>query len=181
MKNHYAALLLMLVILSTLFTACDKLGPAPSYTGSSGSSAPSSMKFSYNNTAVSLNSCTALSLSVNNASHVNISGVNVTGGKDGNLNMIIDIITSIDSLRAGQTFQAATDFGQTGVEDLLFTVDTTTYVSQPAAAQGTVVITSVSSTYIKGTFTGTLYGGLDFSATQLIYTVTNGSFIAKRG
>ncbi len=180
MKNNYAALLLMLVTISTLFTACGKLGPAPSYTGASNSSAPSSMKFSYNDTAVTLNSCTALSLSANNVSHVNISGINVSGGKNGNQNMIIDIITSIDSLKAGQTFKAATDFGQTGVEDLLYTVDTTNYVSQPAAAQGTVVITSVSSTYIKGTFTGTLYGELDFSATQLIYTITNGSFVAKR-
>ena len=181
MKRHSFISAFLLVTLAIVLLSClKKLGPAPSGVGLYGSTAPSSMKFTYNDSTVNLNTCIALSLSANNQSHINITGVNVTGGKEGNINMIIDIVAAVDSIKAGQIFNAASSFGQPGVEDLIFSIDTTAYVSQPAKPQGTVVITSVTSAYIKGTFTGTLYDGLDFDANKVLYTITNGSFIAKR-
>ena len=84
MKKHSIIFVLSLVGLSILISSCVKdLGPAPSGVGLYGPTGASTMKFTYNDSTVNLNSCTALSLSANNVSHVNISGVNVTGGKRG--------------------------------------------------------------------------------------------------
>ena len=55
------------------------------------------------------------------------------------------------------------------------------YYTIPAVPQGSVTFTVVTSTIIKGTFTtAKLYDFFDNDGTDLKYTVTNGSFVAKR-
>ena len=175
--KHFFNTLLILLIAPILFYSCKKSStPAPVASVSA-----SSMSLIYNNTKLSFNNCFEGTASVNNAPEIIIIGNNITGSKVSDNSFEVDITADAATLKPGAVFQAASSFGQLNVMALFFFPDTTnTYTTQPASPAGTVTITDVSSTYIKGTFSGKLFASDDFSATKLLYTVTNGTFVAKR-
>ena len=145
------------------------------------------MSLTYNNTKLAFNSCVQAfnscvhTLTVNNVPETVILANNITGSKVSDNSFEIDITADVTTLKPGAIFQAASSFSQVNAMTLFFSPDTTnTYATQPANHTGTVTITDVSFTYIKGTFSGKLFASDDFSASQLLYTITNGTFVAKR-
>ena len=175
--KHFFNTLLILIIAAMLFYSCKKSStPAPVVAASS-----SSMVLTYNSTKLAFNNCFEATASVNNAPEIIIIGNNITGSKVSDNSFEVDITADATTLKPGAVFQAASSFGQLNVMTLFFFSDTTnTYTTQPKSPAGIVTITDVSSTYIKGTFSGKLFASDDFSATNLLYTVTNGTFVAKR-
>jgi len=161
----------------TVFTACNKT----TVTTSTSTTASSSMKLAYNNTSLAFNTCIAIQSSVNGSNQLIISGYDVTKGQISDNSFEVDLFADIDSIKVGQVFPASTIFEQPHSMSLFFFPDTTNaYVTQVAQPIGSVTITAVTSSQIKGTFSGGLFNSDDFDATALIYTITNGSFTAKR-
>jgi len=161
----------------TAFTACNKT----TVTTSTSITGPSSMKLAYNNTNLAFNTCIALQSNVNASEQLIISGYNVTKSQVSDNSFEIDLYADIDSIKVGQVFPASTIFEQPHSMSLFFFPDTTNaFVTQVAQPIGSVAITAVTSSEIRGTFSGGLFNSDDFEAGTLIYTITNGSFTAKR-
>jgi len=161
----------------TAFTACNKT----TVTTSTSITGPSSMKLAYNNTNLAFNTCIALQSNVNGSEQLIISGYNVTKSQVSDNSFEIDLYADIDSIKVGQVFPASTIFEQPHSMSLFFFPDTTNaFVTQVAQPIGSVAITAVTSSEIRGTFSGGLFNSDDFEAGTLIYTITNGSFTAKR-
>jgi hypothetical protein len=161
----------------TAFTACNKT----TVTTSTSITGPSSMKLAYNNTNLAFNTCIALQSNVNGSEQLIISGYNVTKSQVSDNSFEIDLYADIDSIKVGQVFPASTIFEQPHSMSLFFFPDTTNaFVTQVAQPIGSVAITAVTSSEIRGTFSGGLFNSDDFEASTLIYTITNGSFTAKR-
>jgi hypothetical protein len=138
------------------------------------------MKFSANSTDVSFNTCLALTASVNSVNQTLITGTNLTNGKPGSSDFEVEILHDVSTLKAGQTYPLATVGGQADASALFyFTNETDSFNTLPLNPSGTVTITDVTSTTVKGTFSGKLYAFGDEQATNVIYTITNGSFTAK--
>jgi hypothetical protein len=165
------------VLMILLLDACNKDSVTTTSTGGA-----YSMKFSYNDTTANFNTCVVSTVTQGNVpSEILISGYTTTNNKFTGKSFELDIVADIDSLKAGQVFPAATTIQQLHTSTLYFFTDSTsTYTTQIANPIGSVTITSVSSTEIKGTFTGGLYGWNDSYAVLLDYTITGGTFIARR-
>jgi hypothetical protein len=169
----------LIVYLSAIFVfnACNKT----TVTTSISSNSSPSMKLAYNNTNLTFNICIAAQSDVNGSEQLIISGYNETKSQISDNSFEIDLYADIDSIKVGQVFPASTIFEQPHSMTLFFFPDSTNaYVTQVTQPIGSVTITAVTSTEIKGTFSGGLFNSDDLSASALIYTVTNGSFIAKR-
>ena len=162
----------------TVFTACNKTTVT---TSTSTTASSSSMKLAYNNTSLAFNTCIAIQSSVNGSNQLIISGYDVTRGQISDNSFEVDLFADIDSINVGQVFPASTIFEQPHSMSLFFFPDTTNaFVTQVAQPIGSVAITAVTSSEIRGTFSGGLFNSDDFEASTLIYTITNGSFTAKR-
>ncbi|SHN34748.1 hypothetical protein [Mucilaginibacter sp. OK098] len=173
MKNT-TKLLLGALLVAIIFNSCKK--------SDSNSPTGTSMKFTSNGAAVSFNSCVAISATVGNTSEVLITGINITNAKPGASSFEVELTHDINTLKAGQTYPVASSFSQLDASTLYyFTNASDVFNTQTGNAQGTVSITEVTSTSIKGTFSGKLFAENDFTGTTVLYTITNGSFTAKRG
>jgi hypothetical protein len=141
-----------------------------------------SMKLAYNDTTANFNSCVVSTVVQGNTpTQILISGFNSTNNKISGQSFELDITADIDSLKAGQAFPAATVTQEDHTVTMYFFPDSTrTYTTQIANPIGSVTITSVNSSEIKGTFNGGLYGWNDAYAVELDYTIAGGTFTAKR-
>jgi hypothetical protein len=175
MKNFTKLIIYLSAIL--VFNACNKT----TVTTSTSATSSSSMKLAYNNTNLAFNTCIAAQSDVNGSEQLIISGYNVTKSQVSDNSFEIDLYADIDSIKVGQVFPTSTIFEQPHSMTLFFFPDTTNaYVTQVARPIGSVTITAVTSSEIRGTFSGGLFSSDDFEASALIYTITNGSFTAKR-
>ncbi|MDB5024258.1 MAG: hypothetical protein JWP78_2013 [Mucilaginibacter sp.] len=169
---------LFIAVLATAlaFSSCKKsTTPAPA-------GATSSMKLTSNGTAISFNECVQGTVTANGVVQTVIIADNITNGKVGDAGFEVDIMHDPATLKAGQTYAAASSFGQAdGATFFYYPNATDNFATQPANPQGLVTITGVTSTTITGTFSGKLFASDDFAGTTVIYTVTNGSFTAKLG
>jgi hypothetical protein len=173
MKKTFEFFIAVLFI-TVVFNSCKK--------SSDNSPSSPSMKFTSNGTVVSFNSCVEVVATVGSQSQILITGIDVTNGKAGTTSFEVQLIHDDATLKAGQVFQAATTFGQENSSALLyFTNDTDLFATQPGKPQGSVTLTEVTSTTIKGTFSGELFAEDDFTGDHVLYTITNGSFTALRG
>jgi hypothetical protein len=137
------------------------------------------MKLTANGTDLSFNDCEELEVDLN-SKHTTITGYINTSTGLSNVNFGVDIIHDPATLKAGQTYQAPSSFGQAdGATFFYWPVGTDEFTSQPGNPQGSVTITAVTSTTISGTFSAKLFAQADFSGTTVLYTITNGSFTAK--
>jgi hypothetical protein len=176
MKN-FTKISIFSLLVAVLFSACNKTTVTTRSTGNTGNY---SMAFAYNNTSVSFNTCFATQSTVNNSSQFLILGYNTTGNKVSNNSFEVDLYANIDSIKVGQVFPASTTFLQHGTMALYFSPDTVnTYVTQTAKPVGSVTITAITATEIKGTFSGDLFGEFDSNGSNLLYTISSGSFTAK--
>jgi hypothetical protein len=170
---------LFIAVLATAlaFSSCKKsTTPAPAGTTSS------SMKLTSNGTAISFNECEQGTVTANGVVQTVIIADNITNGKLGDASFEVDIEHDPATLKAGQTYQVASSFGQADGATLFYYPNTTdNFATQPANPQGSVTITGVTSTTITGTFSGKLFASDDLTGTTVIYTITNGSFTAQRG
>jgi hypothetical protein len=140
-----------------------------------------SMAFAENNIKVSFNSCFITQSYVNNGAQLLVLAYNTTNNKISDNSFEVDLIANIDSIKVGQVFPAASTFLQPKSMGLYFSPDTVnTYTTQPSKPVGSVTITEITATEVKGTFSGNLFDELDFDGNNLLYTITNGTFTAKR-
>jgi len=137
----------------------------------------SSMTFTANGTAVKFNTCLEADISLNNVNEVVIAGTNITNGKAAASSFTITIMQDPATLKAGQTF-AVSSSGTTSLA--YYVTDSETDQTQVVNPQGTVTITDVSSTVIKGTFSAKLFDAGDFEGQTVTYTITSGTFTAQR-
>ena len=170
-------LCIALAAIALTFSSCKKSSnnPKPNNT------VTSSMKFTANGTVVSFNNCGETSLSVNGVTQTLFLGVNITNGTPGNASFELNIQHDPTTFKAGQTYQVGSLPDQ--ADDLIFFYSTNgsdNFTTQPANPQGTVTITEVTSTTISGTFSGKLFAYDDYAGATVVYTITNGSFTAKR-
>ena len=167
-------LLVAILFIAVILNSCKK--------SDSNSPTGTSMKFTSNGAAVSFNSCVAVSATVGTTSEVLLTGINITNAKPGVSSFEVELTHDVNTLKAGQTYPAAGSFSQLDASTLFyFTTESDVFTTQPGNAQGTVSITEVTSSSIKGTFSGKLFAEDDFTGTTVLYTITNGSFTAKRG
>jgi len=161
-----------------LLNACNKDVVTKIASGSDASF----MKLAYNDTTLNFNTCSVSTvIQGNTQTQVLISGYTLTKSIFGSQSFELDIMADIDSLKAGQVFPAATSIDQSHSMTLYFFPDSVrTYTTQIANPIGSVTITSVTTTEVKGTFNGGLYGWNDAYAIELNYNITNGTFTAKR-
>ncbi|WP_461453281.1 hypothetical protein [Mucilaginibacter sp.] len=176
MRNLVPVFIIGIVML-LLLNACNKESVTTTSTGGS-----YSMKFIYNDTTASFNTCTVSTVIEGNVpSEVLISGFTTTNNKITGKSFELDLVADIDSLKAGQVFPAATTINQLHSSTLYFFPDSLrTYTTQVAKPIGSVTITSVTSSEIKGTFNGGLYGWQDEYAEILDYNISGGTFVARR-
>jgi len=154
------------------FTSCKK--------NSDNSPAGSTMTFTANGKAVTFNTCVAVTASLNDVEQVMITGTNLTNGSPGVVSFEVEITHALATLKAGQTYPVGTSFAQQNASVFYyFTSSDNVAVSQPGKPVGTVTLTEVTSTSIKGTFSGKLFAQDDFDGTTLLYTIAGGSFTAK--
>jgi len=165
------------VLMVLLLGACNK--DSVTTTSSGGSY---SMKLTYNDTIANFNTCVVSTvIQGNTPSEILISGYNTTNNKISGKSFELDLVGDVDSLKAGQVFPAATTSNQLHSSTLYFFPDSVkTYTTQLANPIGVVTITSVTAYEIKGTFTGGLYGWQDAYAVILDYTISSGTFVARR-
>jgi hypothetical protein len=174
--KKYLNLTIAALVAVLLLGSCKKSkGPDPTDTTAS------SMKLSANGTAISYNYCLATTVTVNDLVETDILGNNLTNGKPGDDSFQLTIMHDIATIKAGQTYQAGAVFAKADDAYLTYSSNQTgTFDSQVNSPQGSITITAVTSTTISGTFSGKLYNAGDFDATQLMYTITNGTFTAKK-
>jgi len=167
MKKNFTKLIVLCLIAGFSFSACKKSSD------NKPASDTYSMKLTLNGKAVTYTTCAAADITVNSLVQFNIIGTN-----KGNESLEIDVLADLKKVKAGQVFNAATAFVQPNSMALFYTdAANNDYGSQNADPTGSITITSVTSTTIKGTFSGNLY---DFpNATTLKYTVTGGTFVAQ--
>lgn len=169
MKKNFTKLVILCLIAGTSFSACKK----SSNNNPSGDTY--SMKLTLNGKAVTYTTCAAADISVNSLVQFNIIGTNKS-----NESLAIDVLADLTKVKAGQTFNAATAYAQPNSMSLFYTdAANNDYGSQIADPTGSITITSVTSTTIKGTFTGKLYNFDDTGASNLKYTITGGTFVAE--
>ena len=166
-----------ILAVAVVFSSCKKSSTPKPDNGTT----TTSMKFTVNGTVVSLNDCEETDASVNDAPQTLFIGVNVTNGKPGDVSFEVDVMAAPSALKAGQTYPASSSFSQPNSSALFYYPNANdSYNTQPSNAQGTVSITEVTSTTISGTFSGKLFASDDFNGEHIIYTITSGSFTAKR-
>ncbi len=139
------------------------------------------MKFSLNGNVINYNNCTATVGPLATTAEILITGQNLTGATPSADNFEIAILHDINSLKAGDVFQAsATQYAPESMSFLYFPGSGVFYfITQNKNPIGTVTITNVSSTYISGTFSGTIFSSSDPNGVGTKYVVTNGAFTAK--
>jgi hypothetical protein len=138
------------------------------------------MKLTLNGNDLNFNDCEEIEADVNDTKQATITGYMVTNGKPSAVSFEVDIVHDPATLKAGQTYPTASAFGAAdGALFFYWPNSTDHFTSQPAYPEGSVTITNVTSTSISGTFSGKLFDPSDFTATTVLYTVTNGSFTAK--
>jgi len=165
----------------TILSACKKDKVTTNTTHPTNGNGAYSMAFAENNTRVSFNTCFVTQSYVNNGAQLLISGYNVTNNKISDNSFEVDLIANIDSIKVGQVFLAASTFLQPNSMGLFFSPDTVNnYSTQPSKPVGSVTITEITATEVKGTFTGDLFSELDFNGDNLLYTISEGTFTAKR-
>ncbi|MES1223212.1 MAG: hypothetical protein ABUT20_47400 [Bacteroidota bacterium] len=174
-KYHF--LMLYTVLFSLLlitFAGCKK-------SAETAVAGDSYMRYKLNGTKKDYNFCSATFLSaVNGIYSTGIAGAN---SNDPSNDFSITLFSKTP-LSQGATFTAAlvpaTYFTQ---GQLAYVQSSKGYTSAGTvinpAAKVSVIITELSSTYVKGTFSGTLYSDAD-NYTTVVYTVTEGEFNAKR-
>jgi hypothetical protein len=174
-KNHflmlYAALLLFFVC---SFGGCKKSTPSAGL-------GDSYMRYKLNGTKKDYNGCSAVFLSAVNG----IYGVGIAGASSNDPSNDFSItLFAKTALSQGQTFTAGLVTGTYYTQGGLAYVEGSKSYSSAGtiinpAAKVSVIITELSSTYVKGTFSGTLYSDAS-NYTTVAYTVTEGEFNAKR-
>ena len=169
------------VLMIVLLGACNKDTVTKVSSSGTGSNTYF-MKLAYNDTTLNFTDCSVSTVTQGSApTQILISGYSFAKNVFGSQSFELDLMADIDSLKAGQVFPAATTIAQTHSMTLYFFPDSVrTYTTQIANPIGSVTITGVSSTEIKGTFNGGLYGWNDAYAIELNYTITGGTFTAKR-
>ncbi len=169
-----AKLFIATLFIAVVFRSCKK--------GDSNNSSAFFMKFNANGTNVSFNNCVEVTATVGTTPVILITGNNLNKDKVSDNSFEVEISHDPLTIAAGQTYPAATIFGQTESSTLIyFLSDSDFNTTQPGSAQGTVTITEVNASLIKGTFSGKLFAHDDFNGEHVTYTVTNGSFSAQRG
>ncbi|MEO6978874.1 MAG: hypothetical protein ABI113_10870 [Mucilaginibacter sp.] len=164
---------LFIVVLFTAIalTSCKK--------NSDNSPAGTTMTFTANGTATTYNTCVAVSASVNDVNQTLITGTNLTNGKPSAASMEVDITHDLATMKAGQTYSVTTA-PKDGLILFYFKNDNDVFTTQPANPVGKVTITEVTSSTIKGTFSGKLFSEDDFTGEHVLYSIAGGSFTAKR-
>jgi hypothetical protein len=160
---------------SITFSSCKKSStPAPAP-----ADVATSMKLTSNGTALNYNQCQQFIVSAG-ITQSDFIAKNFINGKLSDDEFEVDIIHDPATLKAGQTYPVISSYAQPdGAVITYYLNDTDTFTTQPGSSQGSVTITSVTSTSISGTFSGTLYTSNDLSGLHQLYTITNGSFTAK--
>lgn len=169
MKKNFTKLVILCLIAGTSFSACKK----SSNNNPSGDTY--SMKLTLNGKAVTYTTCLVADITANG-----IAQFNITGSNKGNEGLAIDVIANLKTVKAGQVFNAATAYVQPNSMTIFYTdAANNDYGTQLTDPTGSITITSVTSTTVKGTFTGKLYDFDDTNATNLKYTITGGTFVAE--
>ncbi|WP_295794440.1 hypothetical protein [Mucilaginibacter sp.] len=169
--KQLSRLFIAVLFTAIALTSCKK--------SSDNSPAGTTMTFKANGTAVTYNACVAVSASVNDVNQTLITGTNLTNGKPGAASMEVNITHDLATLKAGQSYSVTTA-PKDGLILFYFINDSDVFTTQPAHPIGTVTITEVTSSTIKGTFSGQLFSEDDFTGDHVLYTIAGGSFTAKR-
>ena len=177
MNKNITKLIILCLITAFSSSACKKNSDNKP-TDNSSSDNTEFMKVTINGKAVNYDNCIISDESVGGVTQFGMLGA---GEKDNN-NLGITVYADIKNLKAGDTFNAASSIYQPNGMVINYNLDENdSYYTIPAVPQGSVTFTVVTSTIIKGTFTtAKLYDFFDNDGTDLKYTVTNGSFVAKR-
>ncbi len=174
MKN-LSKLLFAALLVAIAFGSCKK-----SSSNKTSSSTPV-MKFTSNGSVVSFNTCIAVAALVGNSQQTLITANNVTNGNVGTSTFQVQIDHDIASLKAGQTYAAATTFGQQDGSALLyFPNNSDFFATQPGNPQGSVTVTDITSGDVTGPFSGKLFTQDDYAGADVKYTITDGTFVASR-
>ncbi len=174
MNRNFTKLIVLCLIAGFSFSACKK---DSNNKNTDNSNSTYSMNFTLNGTAVSYSTCAVGDIQVNSDHYTEFVGVNT---KSPNNSLQIEVVANIADLKAGQTFQVTSDYLAANTAIFFYSPNATdSFGTQTAAPSGSVTITSVSSTTVKGTFSAKLYSSDDFDATTLKYTVASGTFVAE--
>ena len=169
MNKNITKLIILCLIAGFSFSACKKSSD------NKPASDTYSMKLTLNGKAVTYTTCAAADITANGIAQFNIIGTN-----KGNEGLAIGVIADLSKVKAGQVFKAATEYVQPNSMTMFYTdAANNAYGTQLTDPTGSITITSVSSTTIKGTFSGKLYGTDNNGNTTLKYTITGGSFVAQ--
>ncbi|WP_426669880.1 hypothetical protein ACPPVU_01300 [Mucilaginibacter sp. McL0603] len=170
--------LMVATFASVTFSSCKKDStPAPTPTPAE---VATSMKLTSNGTALSFNQCQQFTVSANGLVQTEFIAKNFTNGKLSDDEFEVDIIHDPATLKAGQTYPAASSYAQKETADITYYPnDTDIFTTQIGNPQATVTITEVTATTISGTFSGKLFAWDDTAGNTVVYTITNGSFTAK--
>jgi hypothetical protein len=170
MTKNFTKLIVLCLIAGFSFSACKKSSDNKPTTSDT-----YSMKLTLNGKAVTYTTCAAADITANGIAQFNIIGTN-----KGNEGLAIGVIADLSKVKAGQVFKAATAYVQPNSMTMFYTdAANNDYSTQLTDPTGSITITSVSSTTIKGTFSGKLYDFDDTAATDLKYTITDGTFVAQ--
>jgi hypothetical protein len=175
--NHHYKVFYFLLFISILFIACKKSTPAaPAYF----------MQLSANGKNVNYTACTENEVIINGQPDTQITGFYSSTGNVGNKQFRIDLVADENNLKTGQVYtsQSAKSFNFTNQVTFAYLPDSlvdnyfgyTTAIYNPT---GTVTLTEVTPTYIKGTFSAKLFSTDDFFGQNLLYTATNGTFYSS--
>ncbi len=172
-KIYKTALFCFLIAAS--FTACKKNDKNSDSKGN----ASAILSFDDNGSKVTLNNCVALDISTGDLKQISIT----SNENNGNRNFSISLIQDITLLKAGDKFTVYNDVFNLPVGSMTMFYSTSAtglFTTQAGNPVGSVTITAVSSTEIKGNFSGNLYDTDDSEGLTLKHKITDGTFTASR-
>lgn len=175
--KRYLNLIIVVLAATALFCSCKKSS------GTDPDTTAAFMKFSANGASVKYSNCKYTVSTPNGIPQIAIIANNITPNGIGDDYLQVIILHDPAKLKAGQTYQAGgvslgvddsyLDYGLSITHDHEFD----SAVNNP---QGSVTITAATATTISGTFSGKLYPSGDIDGILSGYTITNGSFNAKK-
>ncbi len=142
------------------------------------------MKFNANSATINCTICAENEVIVNGTPYTIIKGISGEKGNGGQLR--ITIYEDENNLKTGQVYTSQSTNSLTFKNAVSFAFVPDTLVDNPygftTAAYnptGTVTLTEVTPTYIKGTFSASLFVPADYYGANLIYAITNGTFYSN--
>lgn len=165
MYKNITKLVILCLVAGFSFSACKK---------SSDNKPVYSMKLTINGNTMTYTTCTASKLNVDGIIQFNIIGTN-----KGNESLAMVVFADLGTVKSGQTFNAMFSEEQNNLTMIYNDGTNNQYITQFINPKASLTITSITSTTLTGKFSGNLYYSDDFNATNLVYTISNGTFVAQ--